>query len=72
MKRTYTNRRYLDLLNQRVVIFDGAMGTNLQKMNLTPEQFGGERWLAATMPWCSVIPRQSRKSIVRFWRWASM
>jgi 5-methyltetrahydrofolate--homocysteine methyltransferase len=43
MKRTYTNRRYLDLLNQRVVIFDGAMGTNLQKMNLTPEQFGGER-----------------------------
>jgi len=43
MKRTYTNHRYLDLLNQRVVIFDGAMGTNLQKMNLTPEQFGGER-----------------------------
>ena len=43
MKRTYTNRRYLDLLNQRVVIFDGAMGTNLQKMNLTAAQFGGER-----------------------------
>ncbi|HMD88636.1 MAG TPA: homocysteine S-methyltransferase family protein, partial [Anaerolineaceae bacterium] len=43
MKRTYSNRRYLDLLEQRVVIFDGAMGTNLQKMNLTPAQFGGER-----------------------------
>ncbi|MDR3574857.1 MAG: methionine synthase [Anaerolineaceae bacterium] len=43
MKRTYSNRRYLDLLNQRVVIFDGAMGTNLQKMNLSAEQFGGER-----------------------------
>ena len=39
----YTNRRYLDALNQRVLIFDGAMGTSLQKMNLTAEHFGGER-----------------------------
>ncbi len=43
MERQYTNRRYLDALNQRVLIFDGAMGTSLQKMNLTAEQFGGER-----------------------------
>lgn len=43
MERKYTNRRYLDALNQRVLIFDGAMGTSLQKMNLTAEQFGGER-----------------------------
>ncbi len=42
MERTYTNRRYLDALNQRVLIFDGAMGTSLQKMNLTAEHFGGE------------------------------
>ena len=41
--RTYTNRRYLDALAQRVLVFDGAMGTNLQKLNLTAEQFGGER-----------------------------
>ncbi len=41
--RTYTNRRYLDALQDRVLIFDGAMGTNLQLMNLTAEQFGGER-----------------------------
>ncbi len=39
----FTNRRYLDALDKRVLIFDGAMGTNLQKMNLTAEQFGGER-----------------------------
>ncbi len=39
----YTNRRYLDALKKRVLIFDGAMGTNLQKMNLTAEHFGGER-----------------------------
>jgi 5-methyltetrahydrofolate--homocysteine methyltransferase len=41
--RSYTNRRYLDALNQRIMVFDGAMGTSLQTMNLTPEQFGGSR-----------------------------
>lgn len=45
MKRQYTNRRYLDALNERVLIFDGAMGTNLQKMNLTAEHFGGEKYV---------------------------
>lgn len=42
-ERTYTNRRYLDALGQRVLVFDGAMGTSLQKQNLTAEHFGGER-----------------------------
>ena len=43
MKRKYTNRRYLDALQERVLIFDGAMGTNLQTQALTPEHFGGEK-----------------------------
>lgn len=43
MPRTYTNRRFLDALAQRVLIYDGAMGTSLQKMKLTAEHFGGER-----------------------------
>ena len=42
--RKYTNRRYLDALAERVLVFDGAMGTNLQIQNLTAEQFGGERY----------------------------
>src|SRR5512135_1588485 len=42
-KQNYTNRRYLDALQQRVLVFDGAMGTNLQRMNLTADNFGGER-----------------------------
>jgi 5-methyltetrahydrofolate--homocysteine methyltransferase len=41
--RQLTNRRYLDALDQRVLLFDGAMGTNLDRQNLTPEHFGGER-----------------------------
>jgi 5-methyltetrahydrofolate--homocysteine methyltransferase len=43
VKRFYTNRRYLDALQQRVLIFDGAMGTSLQRLNLSAEQFGGEK-----------------------------
>jgi 5-methyltetrahydrofolate--homocysteine methyltransferase len=43
MERTYTNRKYLDALKEQVLIFDGAMGTNLQKMNLTAVEFGGEK-----------------------------
>jgi 5-methyltetrahydrofolate--homocysteine methyltransferase len=41
--RTYTNRRYLDALEKKVLVFDGAMGTSLQKQNLTAEHFGGEK-----------------------------
>ena len=32
---------YLEAVSERVVVFDGAMGTNLQLMNLTAEQLGG-------------------------------
>jgi 5-methyltetrahydrofolate--homocysteine methyltransferase len=42
--KTYTNRRYLDALEQRVLIFDGAMGTSLQAQNLTAAEFGGEQF----------------------------
>ncbi|MBI1258231.1 MAG: methionine synthase [Chloroflexi bacterium] len=42
--RTYTNRRYLDAIADHVVIFDGAMGTNIQRYNLTADDFGGEQY----------------------------
>jgi 5-methyltetrahydrofolate--homocysteine methyltransferase len=40
----YTNRRYLDALEKKVLVFDGAMGTSLQNQNLTAENFGGEKY----------------------------
>lgn len=40
--RKYTNRRYLDQVEKKVVVFDGAMGTSLQLQQLTAEHFGGE------------------------------
>ncbi|HET7457261.1 MAG TPA: homocysteine S-methyltransferase family protein, partial [Gemmatimonadaceae bacterium] len=34
--------RYLDALSRRVLVYDGAMGTNIQRYHLTPEDFGGK------------------------------
>jgi 5-methyltetrahydrofolate--homocysteine methyltransferase len=39
----FTNRRYLDAVEDHVVVFDGATGTQLAKSPLTVEDFGGER-----------------------------
>jgi 5-methyltetrahydrofolate--homocysteine methyltransferase len=44
MNRNYTNRRYLDALETKVLVFDGAMGTSLQNQHLTAEHFGGEQY----------------------------
>ena len=43
MNRKYTNRGYLDALDQKVLVYDGAMGTSLQALNLTAQEFGGEK-----------------------------
>jgi 5-methyltetrahydrofolate--homocysteine methyltransferase len=41
MTRKTTDSPYLQALDQRVLIYDGAMGTSIQRFNLTPEDFGG-------------------------------
>ena len=33
---------YLEAIRQRVLVYDGAMGTNIQRYHLTPEDFGGK------------------------------
>ncbi len=43
-----SKKTYLESLRERVLIFDGAMGTSVQNYNLTPEQFGG-----ATLEGCN-------------------
>ncbi len=37
-------KSFLDTLKERIVVFDGAMGTNLQVQNLTLDDFGGPRF----------------------------
>ncbi|MFZ1043975.1 MAG: methionine synthase [Anaerolineales bacterium] len=44
MNQKYTNRKYLDALEKKVLVFDGAMGTSLQNQHLTAEHFGGEQY----------------------------
>src|SRR5437868_10412441 len=36
--------KFLDTIKERIVVFDGAMGTNLQVQNLTLDDFGGLRF----------------------------
>jgi 5-methyltetrahydrofolate--homocysteine methyltransferase len=50
---------FLDLLKEKVIVFDGAMGTHLQGQNLTAEDFGGE-----SLSGCNEILALSRPSAV--------
>ena len=34
-------RDYLEAINSRVVVFDGAMGATLEELDLTQEDYGG-------------------------------
>ncbi len=45
--RTFTRRDYLDAVESRVVIFDGAMGTSLQQQELSIDKYGGEQYNGA-------------------------
>src|SRR4029079_16343305 len=42
MTDTQTKSRYLDELSRRVLVYDGAMGTNIQRYNLSADDFGGQ------------------------------
>lgn len=39
-----TGKELLNILEDRILVFDGATGTSLQNQNLTPEDFGGEKF----------------------------
>src|SRR5919199_1494506 len=39
-----TNSAYLDALARRVLIYDGAMGTNIQRHHLSAQDFGGKEY----------------------------
>ncbi len=38
------NKPFLDILKEKIIVFDGAMGTHLQGQDLTPDDFGGEQY----------------------------
>ena len=47
-------QNFLEIFKDRVFVLDGAMGTNLQQMGLTPKDFGGKdgcnEYLTITKP----------------------
>ena len=45
MGQIKSNKYYLEVLDQKVLIFDGAMGTSLQNQNLTDVDFGGSQYV---------------------------
>lgn len=53
-------KSFLDRLREKVVVFDGATGTNLQSQNLTADDFGGEE-----LSGCNEILVVSRPSAIQ-------
>src|SRR5690349_14323748 len=50
----FMDHPFLEALKKKILIFDGAMGTNLQLQNLTPQDFDGKdgcnEYLVVTKP----------------------
>ncbi|MDP1820193.1 MAG: methionine synthase [Acidimicrobiales bacterium] len=51
--------RYLDLIAERIVVYDGAFGTYVQTLGLTPDDFGGE-----AMEGCNEILVVTRPDVI--------
>ncbi len=51
---------YLKALLERPLVFDGAMGTELQKRDLSPEDYGGEAYFG-----CPEILNATRPGVIR-------
>ena len=41
-----------ELLSQRILVLDGAMGTMLQQRDLTAADLAAQSWKVATRTWC--------------------
>jgi 5-methyltetrahydrofolate--homocysteine methyltransferase len=52
-----SKKTYLESLKERVLVFDGAMGTSVQKYDLTPEEFGGPQFEGCNDYLCVTNPR---------------
>jgi 5-methyltetrahydrofolate--homocysteine methyltransferase len=58
--RLHPTSDYLQAVLERVVIFDGAMGTNIQLHNLGPDDFGGP-----ALEGCNELLVQTRPDVIR-------
>ena len=63
---------FLDTLKERIVVFDGAMGTNLQVQNLTLDDFGGLRFEGCNEHLLITRPDAVEKCTPHFLTWVVM
>lgn len=52
---------FLKLLKEKIILFDGATGTNLQTFNLTAEDFGGKEFEGCNEYLCMINPEIVKK-----------
>jgi len=66
-----TGKELIEILKDRILVFDGATGTSLQTQNLSASDFGGEH-LAGCNEYLNISkPEAPEKSTEAFWRWES-
>ena len=56
--------RLLQLMEQQIVILDGAMGTMIQQYNLTEEEFRGKGYLEKTPEYLPDSPIQGNNDLL--------
>ena len=60
--------RLLELMEQHIVILDGAMGTMVQQHNLTEEEFRGKGFLKKTPEYFPDSPLQGNNDLLSITR----
>jgi len=60
--------RLLELMEQQIVILDGAMGTMIQQHNLTEEDFRGKGFLEKTPEYLSESPLHGNNDLLSITR----
>jgi len=52
---------FLDTLKEKVILFDGAMGSNIQALDLSADDFGGEKYAGCNEHLVITLPRAIEK-----------
>jgi hypothetical protein len=61
-------KTFLETLTERIVVFDGAMGTNLHAQDLTVEDYGGPQFEGCPETPAHQLSRSRRERARRFLR----
>ena len=63
--------QFLDLLKEKIIVFDGAMGTYLQSLNLSIDEWGGPHFENCSENLLYTRPDAIEAVHTRFWKSAA-